>query len=58
MLKLTRNEAPEIGRSIREHANDNPVFAMFVSDIEDDTPIGSLTDDQLGHMFARWCDEV
>jgi hypothetical protein len=58
MLRLTKNEAPEIGRNIREHGNDNPVFAMFISDIEDDTPIDKLTDAEVGHLFADWCNSV
>jgi hypothetical protein len=57
VLRLTRNEAPEIGANIRQHQYDNAVFAMFLADIEDDVRISTLTDDELGHRFAQWCDE-
>lgn len=56
MLRLTKNEAPEIGLNIRRHQNDNPTFAMFVADIADETPIDKLTDTELGHLFAKWCE--
>lgn len=55
MLRLTKNEAPEIGRNIREHQSTNPTFAMFMADIADDLPVDKLSDAELGHEFARWC---
>jgi hypothetical protein len=57
MLRLSKTEAPEIGRNIRSHSIDNPVFAMFLSDIADDVVVTTLTDAELGLLFAKWCDE-
>ena len=56
MLRLTKNEAPEIGQNIRKHQNDNPTFAMFIADIQTESPIDSLSDAELGHLFAKWCE--
>jgi hypothetical protein len=56
MLRLTKNEAPEIGHNIRKHQNHNPTFAMFIADIQTESPIDTLSDTELGHLFAKWCE--